>query len=110
MWPCRLLIEKLDFQQTFIITAAIKAVSFAPLLVLLVLLEEGSCCFACLPGWKRRHLERAVLDAADPEANVALAAPLLADIDTDSRQQLTNGMQHADDEAEAVPSRPQSSR
>ncbi len=107
---CRLLIEKLDFQQTFIITAAIKAVSFAPLLVLLVLLEEGSCCFACPPGWKRRHLERAVLDAADPEANVALAAPLLADIDTDSRQQLTNGMQHADDEAEAATSRPQSSR
>ena len=84
--------------------------SFAPLLVLLVLLEEGSCCFACLPGWKRRHLERAVLDAADPEANVALAAPLLADIDAESRPQLANGMQHANGEAEAAPSRPQSSR
>ena len=84
--------------------------SFAPLLVLLVLLEEGSCCFACLPGWKRRHLERAVLDAADPEANLALAAPLLADIDAESRGQLANGMQHADGEAEAAPFRPQSSR
>jgi len=89
------LIEKLDFQQTFIITAAIKAVSFAPLLVLLVLLEEGTCCFACLPGWKRRHLEQSVLDAADPEANLALLAPLISEVDRDLREQVnghtTNG-------------------
>ena len=100
----------LDFQQTFIITAAIKAVSFAPLLVLLVLLEEGSCCFACLPGWKRRHLEQAMLDAADPEANVALAAPLLSDIDTEDRPQLVNGMEHANVQAEPALYKPQSSR
>ena len=83
---CRVLIERLDFQQTFIITAAIKAVSFAPLLVLLVMLEEGTCCFACLPGWKRRHLEQSVLDAADPEANLALAAPLIAEADREDCQ------------------------
>ena len=84
--------------------------SFAPLLVLLVVLEEGSCCLTCLPGWKRRHLERAVLDAADPEANVALAAPLLSDIDAESRLQLANGVEHANGEAEPASPMPQSSR
>lgn len=83
---CRLLIEKLDFQQTFIITAAIKAVSFAPLLVLLVLLEEGSCCFACLPSWRRRALEQSILDAADPEANPALTSPLLAEMEEEEAE------------------------
>ena len=92
MYECRLLIERLDFQQTFIITAAIKAVSFAPLLVLLVLLEEGTCCFACIPGWKRRHLEQSILDAADPEANLALAAPLIAEADREDDQPAVNGM------------------
>lgn len=93
----RLLIERLDFQQTFIITAAIKAVSFAPLLVLLVLLEEGTCCFACLPSWKRRHLEQSILDAADPEANLALAAPLIAEADREGDPPAVNGM-HATNE------------
>ena len=91
MYECRLLIERLDFQQTFIITAAIKAVSFAPLLLLLVLLEEGTCCFACLPSWKRRHLEQAILDAADPEANPALAAPLIAEAEREDDQADVNG-------------------
>ena len=96
---CRLLIERLDFQQTFIITAAIKAVSFAPLLVLLVMLEEGTCCFACLPGWKRRHLEQSVLDAGDPEANLALAAPLIAEADREDDQPPVRGKHATNGEA-----------
>ena len=51
-----------------------------------------------------------MLDAADPEANLALAAPLLSDIDTENRPQLADGMEHANGEAEPAPSRLQSSR
>lgn len=95
---CRWLIERLDFQQTFIITAAIKAVSFAPLLVLLVMLEEGTCCFAFLSSWKRRHMEQTVLDAADPEANLALTEPLIEEIESDFEHHPASSANHANGE------------
>ena len=51
---CRILIERMGFQSTFLVTAAIKALSFAPLLLLLGLLDERMPCCSVLCCRRRR--------------------------------------------------------
>ena len=98
-----MLIERLGFQSTFLVTAAIKALSFAPLLLLLGLLDEQlPCCNLC---WRRKPA--AVDGAVNGEApdltgrEDPLRAPLLAGAEDAAQGDIAA-------EARAVSSRPTS--
>ena len=57
---CRILIERMGFQSTFLVTAAIKALSFAPLLLLLGLLDERMPCCGALCCRRRKGMAEGV--------------------------------------------------
>ena len=75
-----MLIELIGFQNTFLVTAAIKALSFVPLLALLFLLDEGA---PCCQAWVKRATGMRVDNAPAAEAEPAdpLQAPLLAGVE-----------------------------
>ena len=77
----RVLIELIGFQHTFLVTAAIKMLSFVPLLALLFLLDEGTPC--CRP-WGKRAMAAGVdaPTAANSDAD-PLQAPLLVGVEPD---------------------------
>lgn len=92
---CRVLIERLGFQSTFLVTAAIKALSFAPLLLLLGLLDEQLPC--CGPCWRSKPVRNAAVNGGGPEPDLAsgedpLRAPLLAGAG-DAAQEGSNAVQ-----------------
>lgn len=61
---CRLLIEHFGYQNTFLITAALKLIAYLPLIPLLAFVDDGICRMPC---WRNQ---------ATPEADVE--EPLLA--------------------------------
>ena len=61
---CRLLIEHFGYQNTFLITAALKLIAYLPLIPLLAFVDDGICR---MPFWRNQ---------ATPEAD--LEEPLLA--------------------------------
>jgi len=61
---CRLLIEHFGYQNTFLITAALKLIAYLPLIPLLAFVDDGICRMPC---WR---------NSATPEADVE--EPLLA--------------------------------
>lgn len=67
---CRLLIERYGYQTTFLITAALKAVAYVPLIPLLTVVDDGIGRFSC--GWKRSQQE------ADEESDEISTQPLLS--------------------------------
>ena len=81
--PRRVLIELIGFQNTFLVTAGIKALSFVPLVALLFLLDEG---LPCCQLWVRRVTQGARMGAPAAAAGDVvdpLQAPLLAGVDPD---------------------------
>lgn len=66
---CRLLIERYGYQTTFLITAALKAVAYFPLILLLTVVDDGIGRFSC--GWKHSQQE------SDEESDEISTRPLL---------------------------------
>lgn len=52
---CRLLIERFGYQNTFLITAALKLIAYIPLVPLMAFVDDGICR---LPCWRQQTASR----------------------------------------------------
>jgi len=56
---CRLLIEHFGYQNTFLITAALKLIAYLPLIPLLAFVDDGICRMPC---WRNQATTEADLE------------------------------------------------
>ena len=109
--PAGCSLRTLDFQQTFIITAAIKG-SVLRAAAGAAGAAGGGLLLLRLPARLEAPPSGARCSGLQPTQRPTWRSqrPSSLTLTLTAGQQLTNGMQHADDEAEAATSRPQSSR